>query len=89
MAGMVGMNIEEVRALSSQLNQAAEQVRQIAQQLNGKLGSTTWVGQDQARFRGEWDSSHQPNLMRVADALVQAGKNAEQNAAQQESTSNA
>ena len=88
MAGMVGMSIEEVRALSSQLKQAADQVRQLTSTLSGKLETTTWVGQDQARFVSEWNSNHKSNLMRVAEALTQAGADAERNAQQQEQTSN-
>lgn len=88
MAGMVGMNIEEVRALSSQLKQASDQVRQLTSTLTSKLNSTTWVGQDQARFLGDWNSAHQANLNRVAEALSQAGTDAERNAQAQEQVSN-
>ena len=87
MAGMTGMNIEQVRALSQQLNQAADQVRQIAGDLSSKLGSTTWVGQDQARFTSDWESSHRPSLTKVAEALAHASQLASQNAAEQERTS--
>ena len=87
MAGMIGMNVEEVRALSRQLHTAAEQVKQIQSQLTSKLGGTTWVGQDQARFKSEWESTHSTNLRNVADALAQASQASLQNANEQEQVS--
>ena len=87
MAGMIGMNVEEVRALSRQLQQAAEQVKQIQSSLSSKLGGTTWVGQDQARFKSEWESTHSTNLRNVADALAQASQASLQNANEQEQVS--
>ena len=88
MTGMVGMNVEEVRALSTQLQQAAEQVRQISSTLTTKLNSTTWVGPDQARFKGEWEGTHSSNLRSVAEALQQASTAASNNANDQEQVSN-
>jgi len=88
MAGMIGMNVEEVRALSTQLQQAAEQVKQIQSTLTSKLGGTTWVGPDQARFKGEWEGTHSTNLRNVAEALQQASVAATNNASEQEQVSN-
>lgn len=87
MAGMIGMNIEEVRTLSRQLQQASEQVKQLQSQLTSKLSGTTWVGQDQARFKSEWDGTHSTNLRNVAEALAQASQAAQQNANEQEQIS--
>lgn len=87
MAGMVGMNVEEVRALATQLNQASEQIKQISSTLTSKLGSTTWVGPDQARFKGEWEGTHATNLRQVAEALNEASRNATTNANEQEQVS--
>ena len=87
MAGMTGMDIEQVRVLSQQLNSAADQVRQIAADLSSKLGSTTWVGNDQARFTSDWESTHRQNLSKVAEALSAASQLAARNASEQESAS--
>lgn len=87
MAGMIGMNVEEVRALATQLQQAAEQVKQITSTLTSKLGSTTWVGPDQARFKGDWEGTHSSNLRNVAEALQQASTAANNNAQEQEQVS--
>jgi uncharacterized protein YukE len=87
MAGMTGMDIEQVRVLSKQLSAAADQVRQIASDLSSKLGSTTWVGNDQTRFTSDWNSTHRPNLSNVADALTQASTQANKNATEQEQAS--
>ena len=87
MAGMIGMNVEEVRTLSRQLQQASEQFKQLQSQQTSKISGTTWVGQDQARFKSEWDGTHTTNLRNVAEALAQASQAAQQNANEQEQIS--
>ena len=49
---MYGMDIEEVRTLSTQLQQASSDIHNIVAQLTGKLQGTTWVGPDRAEIRG-------------------------------------
>lgn len=84
---MVGMNIEEVRALSNQLNQAGSEIEQLASTLTAKLEGTNWVGADATRFKSEWNSTHQSNLRNVVSALQQAAQAANQNAQDQENVS--
>ncbi|PID97304.1 MAG: hypothetical protein CSA84_00835 [Actinomycetales bacterium] len=87
MAGFFGMNIEEVRSLSRQLQEKSQQINQIAQQLTSQLSGTDWKGPDAERFRSEWDSTHRAALQRVCDALQNASQNASRNADQQEQAS--
>jgi uncharacterized protein YukE len=82
------MNIEEVRALASQLTSSASEVQSIASKLTSKLSSTTWVGQDRTQFESEWTSTHAQNLNRVVEALNQAAAAANRNAADQQTVSN-
>jgi len=89
MAGMVGMNVEEVRALASQLTAAATEVQGITSKLSSKLSSTTWVGNDRQTFESDWTSTHVQNLNRVVEALNHAAQSATRNAADQEGVSNA
>lgn len=89
MAGFTGMDIEQVRQLSRQMQQKADEIEQIRQQLTSLLNGTQWVGPDQQRYKGEWDSSCAPALSRVVETLRQAGQAADQNASQQEQASNA
>lgn len=87
MAGYTGMDITQVRGLSTQMRSASGEIRGLMQRLSGQLGSTTWVGPDRQRFESEWNSSHVANLNRVCDALDQAAEAADRNAADQEATS--
>lgn len=83
----VGMNIDEVRHLATQLTQAASEIEQLVSQLSSALNNTNWVGPDQQRFMSEWQSQHVPNLKSVATGLDQAAQLATANANQQEQAS--
>lgn len=85
---MVGMNVQEVQALSQQLNASANDVQQIASTLTSKLGSTTWVGQDSTQFSNDWQSTHLPAINNVVQALQHASQVANQNATDQDAVSN-
>lgn len=89
MAGFTGMDIEQVKQLSTQMNQKAEEIEQIKQQLTSALNGAQWVGPDQQRFKSEWDGQCVSALTKVAETLRQAGQAAQQNASQQEQASNA
>ena len=84
---MTGMDIQQVVALSKQMQAAAEQVRGIQAQLTSALQGTTWVGADKARFEGEWNNTHAPALQNVQSALEQASQAASRNAQEQEHAS--
>lgn len=88
MAGFVGMDVEQVRDLARQLNDKATQIDDLTSQLTSKLSGTEWKGADADRFRDEWTSNHQPALMRVAEALRDAGQKANSNADAQDQVSN-
>lgn len=87
MAGFTGMDVEQVRQLARQMEQKASEIEQIKQQLNGTLNSAQWVGQDQQRYKSEWDSTCVPSLNRVIEILRDAGQAAERNAREQEQAS--
>ena len=53
MAGYTGMDITQVRGLSTQMRSASGEIRGLMQRLSGQLGSTTWVGPDRQRFGRE------------------------------------
>lgn len=89
MAGMVGMNVEEVRNLARQLDTAAQQFEQQARQLTSLLASTTWVGNDRSTFESDWQSNHLAAISNVVNAVKAASTKANQNAADQEQVSNA
>ncbi|WP_208029068.1 WXG100 family type VII secretion target [Rhabdothermincola sediminis] len=83
-----GMNPEEVEGLGHRLQQIADQVRQLTSELNGRIGSTTWVGPDATRFKDQWWPEKRANLHRIADDLHGFGQSALNNAAEQRQVSN-
>ncbi len=84
---MYGMDIDEVRQLSTQLQQASSDIHTIVSQLTSKLTGTTWLGPDRQKFEGDWQSHHVTALNNVSTALQDASTLASQNAQQQETAS--
>lgn len=82
-----GADIQQLRQLSSQLNQKAGEIDSVLSTLTSQLGNTDWRGPDSEAFRNDWQSTHTNALKQVASALRDAASKAQQNANQQESTS--
>ncbi len=84
-----GLDVEQVRQLSTQLNQKATDIEGILSSLTSALNATQWEGPDANQFRNDWSGQHTSALRNVANALREAGSKAQQNAAAQEQTSTA
>jgi len=82
-----GLDVQQVRELSTQLNSKAGDIQSILSQLTSKLNSTQWTGPDAAQFRNDWNGEHTASLKKVIAALQEAGQKASANASAQESTS--
>ncbi|MFT4299451.1 MAG: hypothetical protein QM597_07450 [Aeromicrobium sp.] len=80
---MFGMNIEQIRALSSQLDAAGTEVDQIVTTLTKALSSTKWVGNDRTRFESSWSTTHTTGLRNASAALRNAARAARTNADEQ------
>lgn len=89
MASFTGMDIAQVRNLSTQLKSKADEIRNIMNQLTNALQSAQWVGPDRERFVGEWQSQHCSALNNVIQGLEAASQTANKNAQEQEAASNA
>ncbi len=83
-----GLDVQQVRQLSTQLNQKASDIDSILSTLSNALNSTQWEGPDATQFRNDWSGHHTSSLRQVAQALRDAGQKAAQNATAQEQTSN-
>lgn len=83
-----GADVQQVRALGTQLNQKAGDIDGILSTLTNLLSNTQWEGPDATHFRNEWSGQHTSALRNVASALRDAASKAQQNASQQEQTSN-
>ena len=82
-----GMNVEEVRRMSAQLRDAAEEITRIEQELTTGLEGVDWTGPDADRFRGQWSGEMIPALQQIMTAVNELGDSADRNAAEQEATS--
>ena len=83
-----GLDVQQVRQLSTQLSQKASDIDSILTTLTGALNGTQWDGPDATQFRNDWSGQHTSALRQVAQALRDASQKAQQNAAAQEQTSN-
>lgn len=88
MSNFTGMDIAGVRNLANQMRSKAEEIESLMTQLTSQLNSTQWVGNDRQQFEGDWSSQHCTALRNVAGALRDAATRADNNATQQENTSN-
>lgn len=82
-----GLDVQQVRQLSQQLNAKAGEIQQILSQLTAKLNATQWTGPDAEQFRNSWSGEHTASLKKVIAALQDASQKASANASAQESTS--
>jgi uncharacterized protein YukE len=79
-----GLDVEQVRQLSSRLSSEAQSIQQILSTLTSQLGNTQWMGPDADRFRQDWSGSHTAALKSVIQGLQDASQRAAQNASAQE-----
>jgi len=82
-----GLDVEQVRQLSQQLNTKANDIQSILTTLTSLLSSTQWTGPDSDQFRNDWSGQHTAALKNVIAALQDASQKASSNASAQESTS--
>ncbi|WP_263312072.1 WXG100 family type VII secretion target [Brachybacterium atlanticum] len=82
-----GMNVDEVKQMSGQLRDAAEEITRIEQELTRGLEDVDWTGPDADRFRGQWSGEMVPALQQIMNAVNELGDTADRNAAEQEATS--
>ena len=69
----LGADLEQLAALRAALLRQAQTVEQMATELRGQLGATTWQGPAAERFRAQWSSEFEPALRRIQAALQDAG----------------
>ena len=82
-----GMNVDEVKRMSGQLRDAAEEITRIEQELTRGLEDVDWTGPDADRFRGQWSGEMVPALQQIMNAVNELGDTADRTAAEQEATS--
>ena len=83
-----GLDVQQVRQLSSQLSQKAGDIEGVLSTLTTTLNSTDWTGPDATGFRNDWSGQHSAALKQVINAPRDASQKANQNAQSQEQASN-
>ena len=87
MSGMVGADVEALRALSADFSRAAHQLRQTSLKVRNGIQISAWAGPWAVRFRTNWDSQYSVMLRRAAEALDRAATALKDEAQQQEDAS--
>ena len=82
-----GMSVEDVRNLGQQLQTLSGQIGDMVNQLNSRIGSTSWVGADASMFKDQWWPEHRNLLTKVQADLHGFGQSALNNATEQEDVS--
>lgn len=83
-----GADIEQLRQLSSQLNQKAGEIDNVLNTLIKQLGNIDWKGPDSETFRQDWSGTHANALRQIANDLRDAAATTQNSAGQQEAASN-
>ena len=85
--GMVGADVDQLRALARNLTQAADRLEGTSGEVSGRLSSTPWQGNDAAQFRSQWQGESSALMRGVANALRAAAAEIDRNANEQEQAS--
>lgn len=87
MSNVWGLDVDQVRRLSSELNSEAGALAGIISKLTALLSNTQWSGPDAERFRSDWEQVHARALRQAETALRETSEAARRNADQQENAS--
>jgi len=82
----LGLDPEQMIALSRNMNTEAEKIDSAAKALDGRLRGVWWRGKDAEQFKGDWEG-YKRSLVQVAEALRAAAKRIDQNTTQQQQAS--
>lgn len=89
MPGLVGADVDQLRALSRRFAEAADRLRAVVTETSGRLNAVRWTGPDGDRFRSEWQGEATGRLRSAADALAAAAEALRRNADEQDQASSA
>lgn len=87
MDNMTGMDIAQVRQLSSAIRSKAQDVRSLVDRLTGAIDAVDWRGPDREHFVTEWRNVHASALRGMASAMDEASGAASASARAQEEAS--
>ena len=82
----LGLDPEEMTALSRNMKSEAAKIESAAKSLDGRLRGVWWKGKDAEKFKGDWQG-HRKALAQVTQALNNAAQQIDQNVSQQQQAS--
>lgn len=83
-----GMNVDEVKALGKYLRQQQDEINRLVRQIETKVNSAGWEGNDARTFKTQWWPQHRNALECMGRELEDFGRKAIENANEQEQVSN-
>jgi hypothetical protein len=87
MSNLYGADVDQLRQLSSELAQQAEQLGSAASRVSGRVDNTAWRGPDAEGFRADWKGQHAATIRAAQQQLQDASAQALANAKAQEEAS--
>ncbi|RJS45369.1 WXG100 family type VII secretion target [Nocardioides cavernaquae] len=87
----VGMSPEAIRQVATGLSNNAESLNSVITTVESAIqeAEANWKGLDSTNFVNDWSGQHKVTLQTATDAISQLSQSANQQADQQETTSNA
>lgn len=86
MAGFVGMDTEQVKSVSKQVEQEASKLQSDIAAIGNKIAAAQWKGPDREKFVADW-GAQKAQVNKVCEMLRQTAKTMTVNAQQQDLTS--
>ncbi|WP_157692922.1 WXG100 family type VII secretion target [Pedococcus dokdonensis] len=84
---LLGADTDELRRLRQQMDAFVSQLQSVGTTTTQHLQSLSWHGRDQQAFLDAWTGQYQPSLLRTAEAVTEAGRVVEEQAADQDRVS--
>ncbi len=68
---VIGGEIEQLAALKALFDRQSAMIGEIVSSIRSQMGNTYWEGPAAARFRGDWQSTHESQLQRLQTQLTE------------------
>ncbi len=86
MASFLGMDTEQVRKVSKQVDQEAQKIQADINSIGKNIIAAQWKGKDREAFVNDWNNQ-KTQANKVCEMLRQTAKTMEKNAHEQDQTS--
>lgn len=87
MPGLIGADVDQLRALSRRFAEAADRLRGLVTDTSRQVQAARWAGPDADRFRSQWQGEAIGRIRSAADALQAAASALQRNADEQDQAS--